>query len=314
VVRLGGRSRLTIAVAPGSDGRRSLSMVAALRAPRQATQVRDAPLTVEARPSPGDWMGLVTEAVRAIESGSLDKVVLARTVLVRASSIMEPFDLVAVLRDRYPSCRVFGWQESGATFLGASPEMLVARQGAHVRLEPLAGSAPRGGDAEEDRRLGDRLLASVKDRHEHAIVVDDAVARLEPFLGSVSRPEDPILQKFPTVQHLATSISGSTDARLLTLAEALHPTPAVGGSPREAALALIDKLEGLDRGWYAGGVGWADPAGDGEIALGIRSALVAGDRATLYAGNGIVAGSDPEEELEESRLKLRPMLDLLTAL
>jgi menaquinone-specific isochorismate synthase len=312
VIRVGGRSQLTLALPPGSDGRSLVGLVGSLRSPSPANPVRATTLTVESRPSPGDWVGLVGEAVQAIRSGALDKVVLARTVVVTTSSFLEPFELVAHLRDRHPGARVFGWQEGGSTFLGASPEMLVARQGSHVLLEPLAGSAARGSDPEEDRRFGDLLLASAKDRREHAIVVDDALARIEHLIGSVSRSAEARLRRFRDVQHLATTISGSTDARLLTLATALHPTPAVGGAPRQAALGLIDKLEGLDRGWYSGGIGWADPSGDGEIALGLRCALVSGERAILFAGSGIVGDSEPASELDETRLKLRPMMELLT--
>jgi len=312
VTRLAGRSRLTLALPPGSDGQLLLALLSTLRPPIAPVLDREVDHTVESRPSPHDWIGLVAEAVAGIRAGALQKVVLARSVAIRSGSVFEPFDLVAVLRDRYPDCRVFGWQEGDSTFLGASPELLVAREGSFFRLAPLAGSAPRGADPETDRHFGDALLASPKDREEHAIVIDDAVRRLRPLSVTLERSPNPQLHKFATVQHLATPISGTTTARLLDLAAVLHPTPAVGGAPRAEALAFIEKMEGIDRGWYAGGIGWADPSGDGEIALGLRSALVRGDHATVYAGNGIVASSDPESELEETRLKLRPMLELLT--
>ena len=314
VVRSGGRSRLTLAVPPGTDGRSLFGLVAPLRRPAPArVAFEGTDHRVESRPSPADWMGLVEEAVASIRAGDMRKVVLARSVVVRMGSAIEAFDLVGHLRDRYPDCWVFGWQEGSSAFVGASPELLVARERNRFRVEPLAGSARRGTDPEEDRRLGDALLASSKEQIEHAIVVEDALHRLEPFAESVQHPVEPQLNRFATVQHLSTPIGGTTEARLLTLVEALHPTPAVGGDPRAAALGLIEKVEGIDRGWYSGGVGWADPSGDGEIALGLRCALVQEERATLFAGNGIVAGSDPEAELEESRLKLRPILDLLTA-
>jgi isochorismate synthase len=312
VVRAAGTSRLTIALPPGSDGQMLLALVSTLRPPPTPASATGIDHTVESRPSPRDWQGLVAEAVAAIRAGVMQKVVLARSVSIHSSAAVEPFDLVAVLRNRYPECRVFGWQQGDSVFLGASPELLVARAGRHFELAPLAGSAPRGVDPEEDRRLGDALLASPKDRAEHAIVVDDAVERLGPITETLERAASPVLHKFATVQHLATPISGTTGARILELAGALHPTPAVGGAPRTEALAFIEKMEGIDRGWYSGGIGWADGAGDGEIALGLRSALVQGDRATVFAGNGIVADSRPEAELEETRLKLRPMLDLLT--
>jgi salicylate biosynthesis isochorismate synthase len=312
VERVDGRSRLIVALPPGSDGRHVSELLAALDHPGRAILPGDAAPGVEGRSSPQDWVGLAEDACEAIESGDFAKVVLARSVLVRPGRGLRPFDLVAHLRDLYPACYVFGWQEGRSTFVGASPELLVSRHGADFRAEPLAGSAPRGVDAEDDRRLGEGLLASEKDRVEHAIVVDDAVARLGPVVDEIEYPPQPQLQRFAAVQHLATPIRGRTRSRLLALAEALHPTAAVGGVPRGAALDFIDQVEGIDRGWYAGGIGWADASGDGDLAVGLRCALVSQERATLFAGSGIVAGSDPAAEFEETGLKLRPMLDLMT--
>jgi isochorismate synthase len=312
VARVEGRSMLTIAVRPGSDGRLLLSMLGALRQPPGVDSEREVDHTVESRPAPDDWRELVGEAVGSISAGVFDKVVLARTVLVHTPQTLDSFDLVAQLRNRYPECRVFGWQQGEATFIGASPELLVSRAGGRFHLNPLAGSAPRGSDADDDRRFGDALLASDKDRLEHSIVVDDAITRLEPLATGLDRPGGPILQRFATVQHLATPIAGTTEARVLALVDVLHPTAAVGGAPRPEALAFIAKQEGIDRGWYSGGIGWIEPGGDGEVAVALRCAVVRGDHATVYAGNGIVEGSEPEEELAETRLKLRPMLDLLT--
>lgn len=312
IVRSGGRSRLSVAVKPGSDGRLLFGLLSALRPPGRLGGPLEVDHTVESRPTATDWSDLVGEAVAAIDAGSLEKVVLGRTVRVHAPEALRAFDLVARLRDLYPECRVYGWQAGDAVFIGASPELLVAREGGRFRLNPLAGSARRGTDGEEDRLLGDALMASDKDRHEHAVVVEDVVGRLRPLVATIDHPARPILQRFATVQHLATPISGRTDRRVLELADALHPTAAVGGTPRAEALGFIAKQEGIDRGWYAGGIGWASPGGDGELAVALRCALVRGDLAIVYAGNGIVAGSDPEQELAETRLKLRPMLDLLT--
>ncbi len=313
VVRVGGRSTLTIAVRPGSDGLLLLGLLSALRAPTRVSGEREVDQTVESRPAPDDWRDLVGEAVGAVGTGAFEKVVLARTVLIHTPRPLGSFDLVAQLRDRYPPCRIFGWRAGDSMFLGASPELLIGREGKRFQLSPLAGSGPRGTDADEDRRHGDALLASEKDRLEHSIVVEDAMRRLTPITSSVIHPSDPVLQRFATVQHLATPITGSTDRRILELAGVLHPTAAVGGSPQPEALAFIAKQEGIDRGWYSGGIGWVEPSGDGEIAIALRCALVRGDQAIIYAGNGIVEGSDPDEELAETRLKLRPMLDLLTA-
>jgi isochorismate synthase len=312
VIRAAGRSRMVVAVRPGSDGRLLLGLLSSLRAPERVAEGREVDHNVESRPTPSDWRDLVAEAVASIGAGAFEKVVLARTVLVRTPGRFEGFDLVAQLRDRYSECRIFGWQEGDAVFVGASPELLVAREGERFRLNPLAGSVARGVDPEEDRWLGDALLASEKDRHEHAVVVVDAVERLSPLATAVDHPPEPVLQRHATVQHLATPISGRSGHRLLELAAALHPTAAVGGSPRQAALDFIAKQEGIDRGWYSGGIGWMDPSGDGELAVALRCALVRGDHAIVYAGNGIVARSRPEQELAETRLKLHPMLDLLT--
>ena len=156
------------------------------------------------------------------------------------------------------------------------------------------------------------MLASDKDRSEHSLVVDDIAVRLRPFAETLDVPVEPLLERFATVQHLATPITGTGDVRMLRLIEALHPTPAVGGTPRSEAMAFIAKIEGIDRGWYSGGIGWADPRGDGEVSVALRCALTRGDEAVLFAGNGIVAGSDPVAEVEETRLKFRPLLDLLT--
>ena len=190
--------------------------------------------------------------------------------------------------------------------------MLVALSGDHVHLSPLAGSAPRSLDPEQDRRIGESLLASAKDRAEHEMVVVDALDRLAPLVAGLHRSPTPQLDRFPTVQHLATPITGTSAARLLELAGALHPTAAVGGSPRGAAIRLIGELEQIERGWYAGGIGWTDATGDGEIAVTLRCALVRGEVAVAYAGCGIVADSLPAAELEETRLKLRPMLEALS--
>ena len=312
VARVGGRSSLTVAVRPGSDGRLLLGLLSALRTPGSVVEEHEVDHTVESRPMPDDWRDLVAEAVASIGAGVLEKVVLARTVLVHTPHPLRSFDLVAQLRGRYPGCRIFGWQQGDSTFVGASPEVLITRDGERLQLSPLAGSGPRGVDADDDRRLGDALLSSVKDRLEHSIVVEDAVRRLQPVATGITHPSDPVLHRFATVQHLATPITGITDRRVLELAAVLHPTAAVGGSPQTEALAFIAKQEGIDRGWYSGGIGWIEPDGDGELAVALRCALVRGDRATIYAGNGIVEGSDPGEELVETRLKLRPMLDLLT--
>jgi isochorismate synthase len=311
VVRAGGRGRLVVAVPPGSDGGAVLDLLSGLERPGAILGAADSDEGVEAPPA-ADYVGEVDQAVSAIRSGVVSKVVLARSVVVRCSLPIDAFGVVARLRDAHPSSWVFGWQEGEATLVGASPELLVARSGDHVHLSPLAGSAPRSLDPEQDRRIGESLLASAKDRAEHEMVVVDALDRLAPLVAGLHRSPTPQLDRFPTVQHLATPITGTSAARLLELAGALHPTAAVGGFPRDAAVRLIAELEQIERGWYAGGIGWTDATGDGEIAVTLRCALVRGEVAVAYAGCGIVADSLPAAELEETRLKLRPMLEALS--
>ncbi len=311
VIREGGESHLVMAVPPGSDGGALLTLLSTLERPAPVADAGEADEEVEARPAPADYVGIVDEAVGAIKAGSFAKVVLARSVVVRRSLPIDAFAVVARLRAAHPSSWVFGWQEGDGVFVGASPELLVARRGEHVHLSPLAGSAPRSADAEQDRRLGDALLASAKDRSEHELVITDALSRLHPLVAGLHRSPTPQLHRFPSVQHLATPISGTTSARILELAAALHPTAAVGGVPRIEAQRFIARVEAIERGWYAGGIGWADETGDGELAIGLRCALLRGDTAVAYAGSGIVADSLPAAELEETRLKLRPMLEVL---
>ncbi len=306
-----GEARLVLALPPGADGDGLIGLLAALRADRR-TAPFEVDHTVESRPSPADYRDLVGEGVAAIESGAMSKVVLARTVIVRRPSPLDAFQILDLLRSRHPDCRVYGWQEGDAVFAGASPELLISRAGRHVAAAPLAGSAARDDDPETDRRLGEALLKSAKDRHEHELVVNEFSDRLDPLVEALHRPAAPQLQRFNTVQHLATPISAATDERVLTLADAVHPTGAVGGVPRAEALRFIEKMEGIDRGWYGGGIGWLGPDGDGELAVSLRCALIRADRAVLFAGNGIVAESDADAEVEETRLKLRPLLDVLT--
>jgi isochorismate synthase len=314
VVREAGRSRLTIAVPPGADPTSVLAAAASLRVPGSAEAPRGSVHTIESVPAVEDWRNSVADALGVIEGGDLQKVVLARTVRIGVGAPVGVFEVASLLRDRFPGCRVFGWQLGDAAVVGASPELLIAKDGNRFHTLGLAGSAPRSPVPEEDRRLGEGLLASAKNRDEHRIVVDEIVRRLESFAEMIDMPANPVVERFGNVQHLATPIAGRIPAAVsaLDLAGALHPTPAVGGHPTPDALGLMSKLEMIDRGWYAGGIGWVDAAGNGELAVTLRCALVRGDTAVLFAGNGIVAGSDPDAEVAETRLKLSPLLDLLT--
>jgi isochorismate synthase len=265
-------------------------------------------------PSPSIYAGAVEEAARRVRAGELRKVVLARTIEVSGGRVFDARRLAHRLRAVDPEAFCFIAPADEGVLVGASPELLVARLGSEVRSVPLAGSAPRSGDAKIDRENAEALEASAKDREEHAAVVDAIHETLSPLCAALERDPTPTLLATPNVWHLSTRFRGrlrEPAPSALELALALHPTPAVGGSPTEPALTLMHQLEGFDRGCYAGPVGWVDADGNGEWAIALRCALLRGDRATLYAGAGIVGGSDPERELDETERKFRAFLDAL---
>jgi menaquinone-specific isochorismate synthase len=257
------------------------------------------------------WLEAVAVAVAAIRSGELAKVVLARDLMLWSRA---PFDVRAVLAGlaaRFPSCFTF----RDGTLVGASPELLLRRNGSHVASRVLAGTAPRGGDVAADDALGAELLASTKDRWEHDLAARSAAEVLAAHCADLVVPGGPSLVRLDNVQHLGSDLTGTLDAdvHLLDLLDELHPTAAVAGTPRDVALARIPGLERMDRGRYAGPVGWCTPDGDGEFAIALRCAEVDGTRARLFAGAGVVADSLPEAELRETWLKLRAMTDALGA-
>jgi len=278
--------------------------------PLDAAIVEIAPTPVLRRESPQaeTWKGAVAAAAGDVRAGRFDKVVLARTERIACAA---EIDVAATLRrmaNGNPTGMVFAIGLPGAVFLGASPETLVSLRGGVLKTTPLAGSIARGETEEEDERLARRLLRSQKDRIEHEVVVGAILQGLDGIGIDVhAAPDAPVVVRNRTVQHLATPITGVVrpGVTAVDIVGRLHPTPAVGGYPREAALAAIREREGFDRGWYAGPVGWCGPDGDGHFCIGIRSALVRGTDATLYAGCGIVADSDPETEYAETRLKLQ---------
>jgi menaquinone-specific isochorismate synthase len=283
------------------------------------------PPSREAVPSPGRvtvaparpadwWCELVASATKAMRDAGPDglrKVVLARELLVEAD---RPFDrgaILARLRAAYPGCFLFHVEG----FLGASPELLVGRSGDVVRAQPMAGTAPRGGDPTTDARLGAALLASPTYRHEHQITIDMVHDTLLPWCSYLDYEAEPSVVGVANVQHLATLVEGRLSQpapSVLELVAALHPTPAVNGWPRDLAIDWIAEHEGFDRGRYAGAVGWVDGRGNGTWAVSIRCADVSGATARLCAGNGIVADSDPPTELAETQAKLQAILSTLT--
>ncbi|PSP75586.1 isochorismate synthase [Halobacteriales archaeon QS_1_68_20] len=261
-----------------------------------------------------EWTRMIEHATERIAAGGLRKVTLATALSVELARTLPIPEAVERLRRTYPDCYRFLIQPTdGPGFFGAPPERLVRLDGQQVGTEALAGSVARGETPEEDAALADTLRDGEKLREEHEIVVDAIREWLAPF-GEVT-VGDRAVRKLSNIQHLRTPISAtlSGDAHVLSLVEALHPTPAVGGLPRDTALALIRETEAFERGWYASPVGWFDAAGDGEFTVAIRSAVADGRRATLFAGNGIVADSDPDEEWAEVQPKFRPVLDELEA-
>jgi menaquinone-specific isochorismate synthase len=258
------------------------------------------------------WRAGVLAALEAIGTGRLDKVVLSREAAVEAEAPYPRAELLARLRRR-PGGATYLYASGG--FVGASPELLVRRRGRVATSRPMAGTVPRGDSAAAEADGLARLTGSPKEAVEHRLVVDavaDGLAKVADRV-QVGRPE---VVRLATVAHLATEITAELTGPLptaLELAGLLHPTPAVGGAPRDAALAAIAALEPFDRGCYAGPVGWVDRAGDGEWAIALRCATLDGPRARLLAGAGIVPGSDPDTEWAETEYKLRAMLEVLLA-
>jgi salicylate biosynthesis isochorismate synthase/menaquinone-specific isochorismate synthase len=252
--------------------------------------------------------------VERIRAGELQKVVLAREVRAHAGTPHDPGAVVGALRDAFPACFCWCVGTPELAFLGASPELLVRRDGARAQTVALAGTTRRSADPAVDDHLGEQLLRSVKDREEQAIVARRIERTLEPVSVWVTAADEPVLVKVQNVQHLATPIRAqlADPVPAVELAGMLLPTPAVGGEPRKAALPLIPALEGLDRGWYAGAVGWTDLGEDGEFCVALRCALLRGRLAHLYAGCGIVRDSVPAEELAESEVKFEALLPLLS--
>ncbi len=262
---------------------------------------------------PEHYEAAVARAVERIRAGELEKIVLAREVEVHAPSEHDAAAVFGVLRAGFESCYVFCAMRGDSAFVAASPELLIRREGARAQTVALAGSTRRSADPAVDDHLGEQLLRSDKDREEQAIVVRRIARALRPYSVWVAAPEEPAIIKVANIQHLATPIRAQLTSPLgaIELAALLHPTPAVGGEPHSVAAPLIPALEGLDRGWYAGAVGWTDANDDGEFCVALRCALLRGHNARLYAGVGVVRDSDPAAELTETEIKLGALLPVL---
>jgi isochorismate synthase len=261
------------------------------------------------RPEPAAWRDSVSRLAGAVGRGRLDKAVLARRVDVVASSPIDVSTVLGRLATSAPESTLFAVLRGGRCFMGATPEQLVSLRGRELRTVAMAGSTRRAADTAADDVLADELLNSDKDREEHAVVVAMLREALAPVVDRLDVAARPAVIRLRHVQHLVTPISGRLrdDADVLTLVERLHPTPAVGGTPRQLALELIAEEEQLERGWYAAPLGWMDRHGDGEFVVALRSGVVHGREASLFAGCGIVADSDPEREWDESSAKLQAL-------
>jgi menaquinone-specific isochorismate synthase len=272
-----------------------------------ATSAEPTSFVLGSERDPASWCHAVEQARDALRSGAARKVVLARAVSVDTDRRLSIARVLAHLADAYPSCMLY----SADGLVGASPELLVARSGDRVWAHPMAGTAPRSSDPSTDAGLAAQLLASTKDREEHRLTIDMVHDTLLPWCSYLDEEADPQIVAMANVSHLATRVEGrlsSPPASVIELMTALHPTPAVGGYPRAAALDLIDRFEDLDRGRYAGPVGWVDGRGNGTWAVGIRCAEIDGTRARLFAGVGVLPDSDPAAELAETRAKLQALL------
>jgi menaquinone-specific isochorismate synthase len=323
LARRGGDARLTLTALARPDDDPD-GLLARLEA--RVDELRERPLAlldpdpagrlrISSTMPPEHYEGAVGRAVERIRAGALDKVVLAREVQVHAPAPHDAPAVLGVLREAFPACFTFCAARGDSAFVAASPELLVRREGLRAGTLALAGSTRRSADPAVDDHLGEQLLRSAKEREEQAIVARRIVRALRPASVWVTAAEEPVLVRMANIQHLATPIraqlAGPVSA--IDLAGLLHPTPAVGGEPFVAAEPLIPALEGLDRGWYAGPVGWTDLAEDGEFCVALRCALLTGAVARCYAGVGVVRDSDPAAELAETEIKLQALLPVLAA-
>ncbi len=320
--RVAGETYLTLCAVsdPGADpGEVSAALAARVGALREGPLPLIDPhptgsVRIASASPPEGYERSVAAAVERIRAGELDKVVLAREVTVETPSAHDPAALYGALRELFPSCFCFCCGSPEGAFLGASPELLVRRSGSSADTVGLAGSTRRSADPSVDDHLGEQLRTSDKERSEHEIVVRRIERSLRPYSVWVEAAPEPGLVKVANIQHLGTPIHAqlAEPRSAVDLAGRLHPTPAVGGEPREQSLRVIAELETLDRGWYAGPVGWMDAAEDGEFCVALRSALLRDRTAHLFAGAGIVADSRPDAELAETELKLGALLPLVT--
>jgi isochorismate synthase len=270
------------------------------------------PVAIRPVPEPTRHLEAVASAVTALEERKLRKVVLARALDVEFDAPTQPEEILHnLVADNERGYTFAAALPGGGTLLGSSPELLLSRRGGTVVSHPHAGSAPRSADPTTDAKHAQALMSSRKDHLEHAVLTEAVVETLRPYCRRMTVPSRPTLVSTPTMWHLGTTITGELsdpDVTALHLAVALHPTPAICGTPTPSARQLVTELEEFDRGYYAGAVGWVDAKGDGEWTVSIRCAEVAAQSLRLYAGGGIVPESDPKAELEETTAKFATLL------
>ena len=258
------------------------------------------------------WKERVSQAIKRIEKNGVDKVVLARDLVATSTADIDPRPILTKLAAEYPST----WTFAVDGLVGATPELLLRLSRGMVTSRVLAGTIPKTGDDEKDLALAASLARSSKDLEEHEYAVRSVAEALEPFCSSTNVPESPFVLHLANVMHLATDVTGAlTESKqrvdAFSLLKSLHPSAAVCGTPRNIAFDIIDEIEGMNRGRYAGPVGWIDASGDGELGIALRTGQISGKEIRIYAGCGIVAGSNPEKELEESAAKMIPMKSAL---
>jgi len=321
--RRGGRVQMTLAALVGADDdldrttHQLMARLASLDPDARLPALEPDPIgrhRVVSLMPPEHYVEAVRQAAVRIKAGVLQKIVLARAVEVHGPVAHKPEAVLGVLREGFSACHLFCVGRGDATFIAASPELLIRREGLRAATLALAGSTRRSADPAVDNHLGEQLLRSEKERGEQAIVTRRIVRALQRHAVWVTAADEPSLARIANIQHLATPIRAQlrSPVSAVELAGQLHPTPAVGGEPLSVAAPLIPALEGMDRGWYAGPVGWTDANEDGEFVVGLRSALVRGGVGRCYAGVGVVADSDPAAELAETEIKLEALLPVLS--
>ncbi len=325
LVRIGGRHWLLVNRLAQPGERSDEAMADARAAFDQIIQISDEDF--EPSPEPHvlsvdyplgreGWRRQITRATDRMHAGELEKVVLSRTADLTFDAPVDPLSVLENLDARYPHAFRFLLEPlPGHAFTGATPELIAELHGQQLITGALAGSTARGETEAEDDQLARELLDSSKNRHEHALVVDALRDQLTAFSDDIRVPDVPTLYRLDNIQHLFTPISAHLrrPTSILQIIEALHPTPALGGTPQNIAIETIHDTEPVSRGWYAAPVGWIDWKGDGQFSVAIRSAVSADNRARLYAGAGIVADSEPDKEWDETGLKFKPMLDAFGA-